>query len=121
MTAKYVIRAETRDGSKTLGVVGNQPWEEGNVYDDDDLKARLARVSERPDLTISWRAADSPHWLVVEDHRQDGPGICHVWTCPTCAGRVASYSSNPMFVLDSLARYAPPNGHRHENAHQEQP
>lgn len=115
VTAKYVIRAETRDGSKTLGVVRNQSWEEGNVYDDDDLRARLAHVPERPDLEISWRAADSPHWLVVENH-QDGPGLCHVWTCPNCTGRIASYSSDPQFVLDSLARNAPPGGHRHDDA-----
>ena len=110
----FVIRAETLDGSKVLGAVRNRDWEEGNVYGIDDLTARLARVPDRPDLRISWRAADSELWLRVETYG-DNRAIRHIWTCPVCTGRVVSHSSNPQFALKMLAKYSPPNRHTHQD------
>jgi hypothetical protein len=107
--ASYVVRVQDRDGTAAFGPAGDQLSEEMVFADVDSLAARLAAAQDQPGIRVSWRAAESGLWQEVEF---DAGVMVHVWQCSGgCDGQIRSHSSNPLFALANLNRYAP---HRHE-------
>jgi hypothetical protein len=105
----YVVRVESRDNAAASGAVVGQPGQETTFDSIEALAGRLEVVKQQPELRVSWREADSALWQEVSF---DEDAMVHTWTCENgCDGQIRSMSSNPLFALANLHRYAP---HRHE-------
>jgi hypothetical protein len=80
--APYVIRAENRDGSRTLGALRDQPSEEGNVWSTEDLGRRLAEVTPGylASRRVMFRAGGSSMWIELQP--------CGGHSAPTAGDRV---------------------------------
>jgi ADP-ribose pyrophosphatase len=111
----FVLRVSRVNGRRTLGLLGNQEFEEASVYSAGDLVRRLsdASVAYLTTHRLFWRAGgvnpDAGYgrngaWFEVE--HQDGAGLVSAWDCIVCGGRITAPLYLPQIAAARLDRFA---------------